>query len=48
MPLYLLDILILILLAWTCVELYRGNKRFAAEGRGFGQQEKEMEDSAKN
>ena len=47
-PLLFVGVIILILLAWTCVELYRGNKRFAAEGRGFGQQEKEMEDSAKN
>lgn len=45
---YITIIVILVLLAWTCVELYRGDKRFAAEGRGFGQQEEKMKDSAKN
>ncbi|MEY8441166.1 Nramp family divalent metal transporter [Lactobacillaceae bacterium 24-114] len=35
-------IIILALLAWTWIELYRGDKRFAAEGRGFGQREEEI------
>ena len=45
---YITIIVILVLLAWTCVELYRGDKRFAAEGRGFGQQEEQMKNSAKD
>ena len=40
---YITIIAILILLLWTCIELYRGDKRFAAEGRGFGQKEAAME-----
>ena len=36
---YITIIAILVLLLWTCIELYRGDKRFAAEGRGFGQKE---------
>src|SRR5699024_818844 len=40
---YITIIAILVLLLWTCIELYRGDKRFAAEGRGFGQKEAAME-----
>lgn len=39
---YITIIIILILLAWTCAELYHGDKRFAAEGNGFGQHEKHL------
>ena len=42
---YITIVIILVLLAWTCVELYRGDKRFAAEGKGFGQKEEKMIDS---
>ena len=42
---YITIIIILVLLAWTCVELYRGDKCFAAEGKGFGQKEEKMADS---
>ena len=42
---YITIIIILVLLAWTCAELYRGDKRFAAEGKGFGQKEEKMADS---
>ncbi|MRG82883.1 Mn(2+) uptake NRAMP transporter MntH [Lactobacillus reuteri] len=43
---YITIIVILALLIWTCVELYKGDKRFAAEGKGFGQREAQMKDSA--
>ena len=42
---YITIIVILALLIWTCVELYKGDKRFAAEGKGFGQREAQMKDS---
>ena len=42
---YTTIIVILALLIWTCVELYKGDKRFAAEGKGFGQREAQMKDS---
>ena len=45
---YITIIVILALLIWTCVELYKGDKRFAAEGKDsrFGQREAQMKDSA--
>lgn len=42
---YISIIVIVVLLIWTCVELYRGDKRFAAEGRGFGQREAQMKNA---
>ncbi|MDO4903225.1 MAG: Nramp family divalent metal transporter [Limosilactobacillus sp.] len=39
---YISIVIIICLLIWTCVELYRGNKRFAAEGKGFAQKEQMM------